>query len=258
MSTTSSPARPVQSSSSVLDEEDTELQAFLAAAKREAQEKWEKLRAAKMSGVAEKVVGEGGEAIEAKGDVKEDVVGVGEEVIPKIEVRPRKVITRMVAGLPRNREVIPKRRIAVESEVVESSRKRRKGTLAAIIVNSDLDSLPVPFPNPCECCIRGDQVCRPQPHALNAVTCDQCHIAQQSCSFLRKSKRMRVRSPPSESDREEKRELRHAIEELTVQVRALVRQGKEDRGSRGVRHEDRKGKGKRRESTPKTNRYSSE
>ncbi|KAJ3779896.1 hypothetical protein GGU10DRAFT_337633 [Lentinula aff. detonsa] len=91
----------------VLNEEDAELQAFLAAAKREAQEKWEKLRATKTSGVEEKVGGDGGETIEAKGNVEEDVVEVEKEIVPKIEARPRKVVTRMVAGLPRNRKVIP-------------------------------------------------------------------------------------------------------------------------------------------------------
>ncbi|KAJ3791656.1 hypothetical protein GGU11DRAFT_812697 [Lentinula aff. detonsa] len=142
--------------------------------------------------------------------------------------------------------------------VAESSRKKRKGNSAAIIVDSDSDSLQVPFPNPCDRCVRGDQVCRPQPHAPNAVACDQCHVARQSCSFLRKSKRTRVRSPSSESDREEKRELCHAIEELTVQIRALVRQGRQGREVRGDRWDDRKGKGKRRESTPEMDRYSSE
>ncbi|KAJ3780299.1 hypothetical protein GGU10DRAFT_337283 [Lentinula aff. detonsa] len=106
MSITSSPAHPVQSPTSVLDEEDVELQAFLAAAKREAQEKWEKLRLVKMSEVVERVGGEGGETIEAQGNVEEDVIGVEKEIIPKIEARPRKVVARMVAGLPRNREVI--------------------------------------------------------------------------------------------------------------------------------------------------------
>ncbi|KAJ3780225.1 hypothetical protein GGU10DRAFT_337345 [Lentinula aff. detonsa] len=108
MSTTSSPAHPVRSPTPVLNEEDVELQAFLAAAQREAQEKWEKLQAAKTSGVVGKVVeGEAGVV-----GLKENVVGgvaeeEEEEVVPKVEPRPRKVVAKMVAGLPRSREVIP-------------------------------------------------------------------------------------------------------------------------------------------------------
>ncbi|KAJ3779602.1 hypothetical protein GGU10DRAFT_382185 [Lentinula aff. detonsa] len=52
MSTTSSPTRPVHSPTLVNNEEEAELQAFLAAAQHEAQEKWGRLRAAKMSEVA--------------------------------------------------------------------------------------------------------------------------------------------------------------------------------------------------------------
>ncbi|KAJ3795054.1 hypothetical protein GGU11DRAFT_840368 [Lentinula aff. detonsa] len=160
MSTTSSPMCPARSATPVLNDEDAQLQAFFAATKREAQEKWERLRLAKASEVVERVGGEGSETIGAEGNVQEDVAGVEKEVIPKIEARPRKVMTRMVAGLPRSREVIPiisipkKRRIAVMSGVAESSRKRRKGASAAIIVDSDSDSLPIPFPNPCERCLR--------------------------------------------------------------------------------------------------------
>ncbi|KAJ3784262.1 hypothetical protein GGU10DRAFT_376926 [Lentinula aff. detonsa] len=201
MSTTSSPMHPACSATPVLNEEDVQLQAFLVAAKREAQEKWERLRLAKASEVVERVGGEGSETIVAEGNVQEDVAEVEKEVILKIEARPRKVITRMVAGFPRSREVIPiKRRITIVSGVAESSRKRRKGASAAIIVNSDSDSLPVPFPNPCERCLHGDQVCHPQPHAPNAVACDQCHVARQSCSFLQKVRKLRVRSPPSEAE----------------------------------------------------------
>ncbi|KAJ3779503.1 hypothetical protein GGU10DRAFT_337965 [Lentinula aff. detonsa] len=107
MSTTSSPTRPARSPTPVLNDEDADLQAFLAAAKREAQEKWEKLRAAKTSGVEEKAGEDGGGPVEAKGNAEEEVVEVEEEIVPKIEARPRKVVTRMVAGLPHNREVIP-------------------------------------------------------------------------------------------------------------------------------------------------------
>ncbi|KAJ3780206.1 hypothetical protein GGU10DRAFT_381021 [Lentinula aff. detonsa] len=164
MSTASSPTRPAHSPTPVLNEEDAELQAFLAAAQREAQEKWRRLREEKASGNVvdeRKVVGE-------KEVVEEDVddVVVGEKkVILKVEPRPRKVAIKMVAGMPRSREVIPiisipkKCHIAVVLEVAESSRKRRKGASAAIIVNLDSDSLPVPFPNPCEHCLlsqRGD------------------------------------------------------------------------------------------------------
>ncbi|KAJ3779477.1 hypothetical protein GGU10DRAFT_337989, partial [Lentinula aff. detonsa] len=202
MSTTSSPARPVRSPTPVLNKEDVELQAFLAAAQREAQEKWEKLRAAKTSGVVGKVVeGEAG-VVGLKENVVEGVAEEEEEVVLKIILIPKK------------------RRNVVETEVVESSRKRRKVVQSPVIVDTDSDSIPVPFPRPCERCIRGDQVCRPQANAPNAVACERCHLARQSCSFLQKSKKLRVRSPPNESDREEQRELRFTIEELTVQVRA--------------------------------------
>ncbi|KAJ3779934.1 hypothetical protein GGU10DRAFT_337600 [Lentinula aff. detonsa] len=110
MSSTSSPARPVQSLSLVLVEENVGLQAFLAATKREAQEKWEKLRAVKTSEVEEKVAGPGGEVFEAQevvGKGIEEVVEVETEVVPKVEPRPRKVAIKMVAGLPRSCEVIP-------------------------------------------------------------------------------------------------------------------------------------------------------
>ncbi|KAJ3780340.1 hypothetical protein GGU10DRAFT_380774 [Lentinula aff. detonsa] len=90
MSTTSSPACPVHSPTPVLNEEDAELQAFLVAMKREAQEKWEKLRAVKTSGV----------------DV-DAIMGVDEEVVPKVEPKPRKMITRMVAEIPRSCGMIP-------------------------------------------------------------------------------------------------------------------------------------------------------
>ncbi|KAJ3791333.1 hypothetical protein GGU11DRAFT_761689, partial [Lentinula aff. detonsa] len=155
--------------------------------------------------------------------------------------------------------LIPKkRRNVVDTEVAESSRKRRKVVQSPVTVDTDSDSIPVPFPRPCERCVCGDQVCRPQANAPNAVACERCHLARQSCSFLQKSKKSRVRSPPNESDRGEQRELRFAIEELTVQIRALVRQGRKGQEVRGDRRDDRKGKGKRRESTPETDRYSSE
>ncbi|KAJ3791533.1 hypothetical protein GGU11DRAFT_812716 [Lentinula aff. detonsa] len=168
----------------------------------------------------------------------------------------------MVAGLPRNCEVIPKGRNVAGPEVAESSRKRRRVVPSLILVDSDSDSISTPFPHPCERCVRSDQVCRPQPHAPNAVACDCCHVARQSCSFLRKSKRSRIKTPPSESEsvgmKGEMKELRFTIEELTEQVRALVRQGRRDREGRGEHRVDRKGKGKRRGTTPETDRYSSE
>ncbi|KAJ3794853.1 hypothetical protein GGU11DRAFT_810926 [Lentinula aff. detonsa] len=127
MSTTSSPARPVRFPTPVLNKEDVELQVFLAAAQRKAQEKWEKLWAAKTSGVVGKVVeGEAG-VVGSKENVVEGVAEEEEEVIPKVEPRPRKVVAKMVAGLPRSREVIPiilipkKRRNVVETEVAEPS-----------------------------------------------------------------------------------------------------------------------------------------
>ncbi|KAJ3791960.1 hypothetical protein GGU11DRAFT_750781 [Lentinula aff. detonsa] len=261
MSTTSSPTCPARSPTPVLNNEDADLQAFLAAAQRKAQDKWRRLHEEKESGnvVAERtVVGEK--------EVIEDVVAGEKEVVPKVEPRPWKVAIKMVAGMPRSREVIPiisiPKKRKVEPVVAESSRKKRKGNLAVIIVDSDSDSLPIPFPNACKRCVHGDQVCRPQPHAPNAVACDRCHVARQSCSFLRKVRKPRARSPPSEAEttgmKEEMRELRIAVEELTGQVRALVCQGQGDRGERGLRWEDRKGKGRQRGPTPETDRYSSE
>ncbi|KAJ3779667.1 hypothetical protein GGU10DRAFT_382042 [Lentinula aff. detonsa] len=131
MSATWSPACPARSLSPVLNEEEAELQAYLAAAQREAQEKWKRLREEKALG------GGAGECkiVEEKGVVEEhvdDVVGEETEVVPKVESRPQKVASKMVAGLPRSREVIPiilipkKRRNVVEVEVAESSHKRRK------------------------------------------------------------------------------------------------------------------------------------
>ncbi|KAJ3791938.1 hypothetical protein GGU11DRAFT_750821 [Lentinula aff. detonsa] len=166
MSTTSSPACPARSLSLVLNEEEAELQAYLAAAQREAQEKWKRLR-------KEKALGGGAcerKIVEEKGVVEEhvdDVVEEETEVIPKVEPRPRKVVPKMVAGLPRSREVIPmilipkKRCNVVEVEVVESSRKRRKVVQSPVVVDSDSDSIPVPFPRPCERCVRGDQLLVP-------------------------------------------------------------------------------------------------
>ncbi|KAJ3791695.1 hypothetical protein GGU11DRAFT_812685 [Lentinula aff. detonsa] len=122
MSTTSSPARPVRSPTPVLNKEDVELQAFLAAAQREAQEKWEKLRAAKTSGVVGKVVeGEAG-VVGSKENVVEGVAEEEEEVVPKIILIPKK------------------RRNVVETEVAESSRKRRKVV--------QWIPTPIPFPSP--------------------------------------------------------------------------------------------------------------
>ncbi|KAJ3792489.1 hypothetical protein GGU11DRAFT_749976 [Lentinula aff. detonsa] len=265
MSTTSSPTRPARSPTPVLNEEDTEIQAFLAAAQREAQEKWRRLREEKAMGSI---------VIEQK-DVEEDevvekgvnaVVKVQKEVVPKVELKPRKVTIRMVAGLPRGREMIPvipvlKKR-PVEPVAAESSHKRRKVVQSPVMVDSGSDSIPVPVPRPCEHCVCSDQVCRPQPNAPNAVACDRCHVARQSCSFLRKSRRARVKTPPSESElvgvKGEMRELRFAIKELTEQVHALMRQGRRVREGRGDHREDRKGKGKWRETTPETDRYSLE
>ncbi|KAJ3791998.1 hypothetical protein GGU11DRAFT_812624 [Lentinula aff. detonsa] len=251
MSTTSSPARPARSPTPIQDQEEVELQAYLAAAHREAQEKWRRLREEKASGT----VADERKIVEEKEVVEEDVE-VEKEVVLKVEPRPRKVAIKMVAGVPRSREVIPKRK--VEPVVAEPSRKKRKVVQSPVIVDTDSDSIPVSFPRPCERCVRGNQICRLQPNAPNAVACERCHVARQSCSFLWKSKKTRVRSPPNESDREEKRELRYAIKELTVQVCTLVRQGQKGRESRGDRRDDRKGKGKRRESTPETDRYSLE
>ncbi|KAJ3791969.1 hypothetical protein GGU11DRAFT_761151 [Lentinula aff. detonsa] len=135
MSSTSSPTRPVRSLPPVNNEEEAELQVFLVATKRKAQEKWEKLQGVKASGVVGTVVGGEDEIIKAKEVVVKDqdnIVEVDEEVIPKVESRPRKVVTKMVAGLPRGCKVIliiliPKKRCtAVDPEVVELSRKRQK------------------------------------------------------------------------------------------------------------------------------------
>ncbi|KAJ3779999.1 hypothetical protein GGU10DRAFT_337541 [Lentinula aff. detonsa] len=106
MSTTSSPTRPARSPTPVLNEEDTELQAFLAAAQREAQEKWRRLREEKATGsvVIERKDVEGDEVVEKGVDA---VVEVQKEVVPKVEPKPRKVTVRMVVGLPRGREMIP-------------------------------------------------------------------------------------------------------------------------------------------------------
>ncbi|KAJ3780341.1 hypothetical protein GGU10DRAFT_380769 [Lentinula aff. detonsa] len=237
MSTTSSPALPARSPTPVQDQEEVELQA--------------RLREEKASGT----VADERKIVEEKEVVEEDVE-VETEVVPKVEPRPRKVAIKMVAGVPRSREVIPiisiPKKRKVEPVVAEPSRKKRKVVQSPVMVDTDSDSILVPFSRPCERCIRGDQVCRPQPNAPNAVACDRCHVARQSCSFLRKLKKTRVRSPPNESDREEKRELHYAIEELTIQIHALVRQGQKGRESRGDCRDDRKGKGKRRESTPET------
>ncbi|KAJ3978851.1 hypothetical protein F5890DRAFT_1559566 [Lentinula detonsa] len=106
-----------------------------AAMKCKAQEKWEKLWGVKASGVVGTVVGGEDKIIKAKEVVVKDqdnIVEVDEEVIPKVESRHCKVITKKVAGLPRGREVIPiisipkKRCTAMDPEVVESSRKRQK------------------------------------------------------------------------------------------------------------------------------------
>ncbi|KAJ3991267.1 hypothetical protein F5050DRAFT_1812733 [Lentinula boryana] len=91
MSPTSSPSRPARSPTLVHEEEESELQAFLAAAKREAQEKWERLRAVKASGVVEKVVGGGGEIVEVKEAIEqsmEDAIEVKQEVVLKVEPKP--------------------------------------------------------------------------------------------------------------------------------------------------------------------------
>ncbi|KAJ3785640.1 hypothetical protein GGU10DRAFT_375592 [Lentinula aff. detonsa] len=131
MSATSSPTRPVHSPTPVLNEDDAELRAFLAAAKREAQEKWEKLRVTKTSGVVEKVITEGEEVVGVKVNVEkdiDDVIGEEEEVVPKVEPKPCKVVTKMIAGMPRGRDMIPvipvlkKRRI--KPMVAESSHKK--------------------------------------------------------------------------------------------------------------------------------------
>ncbi|KAJ3792642.1 hypothetical protein GGU11DRAFT_760594 [Lentinula aff. detonsa] len=128
MSATSSPTRPIHSPTPVLNEDDAELQAFLAAAKHEAQEKWEKLRATKTSGVVEKVITEGEEVIGMKVKDIDDVIREEEEVVPKVEPKPCKVVTKMIAGMPRGHEMIPvipvlkKRRI--KPMVAESSHKK--------------------------------------------------------------------------------------------------------------------------------------
>ncbi|KAJ3780477.1 hypothetical protein GGU10DRAFT_380587 [Lentinula aff. detonsa] len=164
MSTTSSPTRPARSPTPILNEEDTELQAFLAAAKREAQEKWEKLRAMRVSGVVEKALTEGEEVVGVKVNIEkdiDDVIGEEEEVVPKVEPKPRKVVTRMITGMPCGREMIPvipvlkKRRI--KPMVAESSRKKRKVVQSPVVVDSDSNSIPIPFPRPCKRCVCGDQ-----------------------------------------------------------------------------------------------------
>ncbi|KAJ3780559.1 hypothetical protein GGU10DRAFT_337072 [Lentinula aff. detonsa] len=164
MSTTLSPTRPVCSPTPVNNKEEAELQAFLAVAQREAHEKWEKLRAAKTSGVVETVGGGEGEVMEDAVRKGIEVVSEKEErvVVPKVEPPSKKFVMHMVAIGPRpSQEVIlviliPKKQKA-EPVAGESSRKRHKGTSVAIIVNSDSDSLPIPFPNPCKCCVHGDQ-----------------------------------------------------------------------------------------------------
>ncbi|KAJ3780491.1 hypothetical protein GGU10DRAFT_380567 [Lentinula aff. detonsa] len=93
MSPTPSPTCPEHSPTPVHDEEESELQAFLAAAKREAQEKWEKLQAARTWEVVEKEA--------------DDSIYIKWEVVPKVESKPQKVITKMVAEMPRTRGMIP-------------------------------------------------------------------------------------------------------------------------------------------------------
>ncbi|KAJ3792474.1 hypothetical protein GGU11DRAFT_812467 [Lentinula aff. detonsa] len=129
MSTTSSPTRPVRSPTPVNNEEEAELQAFLAVAQREAHEKWEKLRAAKVSGVVETVGGGEGEVMEDAVRKGIEVISEKEErvVVPKVEPPSKKFVMRMVAIGPRpSQEVILKRK--AEPVAGESSRKRRKGT----------------------------------------------------------------------------------------------------------------------------------
>ncbi|KAJ3781135.1 hypothetical protein GGU10DRAFT_379851 [Lentinula aff. detonsa] len=156
MSTTSSPTHPARSPSPVLNEEEAELQAYLAAAQREAQEKWKRLR-------EEKTLGGGADErkiVEEKEIVEEDVE-VEKEVVPKAEPRPRKVAIKMVAGVPRSREVIPiiaiPKKCKVEPVVAESSQKKRKVVQSPVMVDTDSDSILVPFSRPCERCVRGDQ-----------------------------------------------------------------------------------------------------
>ncbi|KAJ3780848.1 hypothetical protein GGU10DRAFT_380158 [Lentinula aff. detonsa] len=213
MSTTSSPVRPAHSPSPILNEEEAELQAYLAAAHREAQEKWRRLREEKaLENVADEreIV----EEKEVEGKEIEDVVEVKKEVAPKVEPRPRKVAIKMVVGMPRSREVILIR---------------------------------IPFPSP-----------SPMPANIAFVVIRSAGLNHT----LPTQWLPRARSPPSEAEttgmKEEMRELRFAVEELTGQVRALVRQGRRDREERGLRREDCKGKGRRREPTPETDRYSSE
>ncbi|KAJ3792257.1 hypothetical protein GGU11DRAFT_750284 [Lentinula aff. detonsa] len=84
-----------------------------------------------MSGVVDKAVGEEAEIVKAKEVIvkdQDDIVEVNEEVVPKVESRPCKVITKMVAEVPRSRMVIPiisipkKRCTAViDAAVAESS-----------------------------------------------------------------------------------------------------------------------------------------
>ncbi|KAJ3781134.1 hypothetical protein GGU10DRAFT_379859 [Lentinula aff. detonsa] len=153
MSATSSPTCPVRSPTPVLNEDGAELQAFLAAAKRKAQEKWEKLRATKASGVVEKVITEGEEVVGVKVNVEkdvDDVIGEEEEVVPKVEPKPHKVATKMIAGMPRGHEMIP-------PMVAESNREKRKVVQSPVVVDMDSDSILVPFPRPCERCVHGYQ-----------------------------------------------------------------------------------------------------
>ncbi|KAJ3791465.1 hypothetical protein GGU11DRAFT_751749 [Lentinula aff. detonsa] len=149
MSTTLSPARPARSPTPVQDQEEVELQAYLAAAHREAQEKWRRLRKEKASGT----VADERKIVEEK-DVVEEDVEVEKEVVPKVEPRPRKVAIKMVAGVPRSREVIAiisilKKR-KVEPVVAESSRKKRKVVQSPVVVDTDSNSILVPFSRPCK------------------------------------------------------------------------------------------------------------
>ncbi|KAJ3779836.1 hypothetical protein GGU10DRAFT_381683 [Lentinula aff. detonsa] len=162
MSSTLFPTCPAHSPTPVNNEEEVNLQAFLVAVKCKAQEKWEKLWAARLSGVVEKVVDEGKiikgkEIVEQTGNtagykqiIEKDVEDVPEKVewmvVPKTELPSKKRITRMI---PHSREIIsiPKKRgIVVDPEVVELSEKRRKVAPVAIIVDSDSESTPFPVP----------------------------------------------------------------------------------------------------------------
>ncbi|KAJ3791701.1 hypothetical protein GGU11DRAFT_826568, partial [Lentinula aff. detonsa] len=208
MSTTLSSARPARSPTPVLNEEDAELQAFLAAAQREAQEKWRRLREEKASG---NVVDER-KVVEEKEVVEEDVDGVVEvekEIVPKVEPKPRKEVLKMVAGMPRSRYSGP-----------EGMMSRAYGGGVEPLRSW---SIPIQIPSWSRFPVPANELFFPP------------EIEEAAGSI-----------PPDESDQEEKRELHHAIEELTVQVRTLVRQGQKGREGRGDRRDDRKGKGKRR------------